>query len=38
MVPKIDFYPKSPTDPPEGAYFRELKDLQQLQIEATLSK
>jgi hypothetical protein len=38
MVPKIDFYSKSPTDPPEKAYFQNLKDLQQLQIEANLLK
>jgi hypothetical protein len=38
MMPKMYFYPKSPTDPPEKAYFRDLKDLQQLQIEANLLK
>jgi hypothetical protein len=38
MMPKIYFYTKSQTGPPKGAYFQDLKDLQQLQLEANLSK
>jgi hypothetical protein len=38
MMPKRYFYPKSPTGSPKGAYFQDLKDLLQLQLEANLLK